>query len=84
MQNERSQIIIGRFFLALNLLISNKTLRGKKTFCDVVGCNRRNFYALEHNYASDIFQASWLSVLVVNYHISADWLLTGRGDMLTQ
>jgi hypothetical protein len=37
---------------------------------------------LEKDMTRDIFQPAWLTYLVVEYGISSDWLLTGRGECL--
>jgi hypothetical protein len=36
---------------------------------------------LEQDKSRDILQLAWLKYLVTDYGVSADWLLTGRGDM---
>ena len=81
MQSEESQKIVGRFFQSIETLKTTGQLRGKKTFCDEMNINRRNLYQLEKNHSRDIFQVSWLTHLITKYGVSADWLLTGRGDM---
>lgn len=83
MQNEESQRVVKRFFAAIDILISSGKIRGKKTICDELVINRRNFYRLEKNPESDIFQVGWLTYLVRNYRFSPDWLLTGRGDVFS-
>lgn len=82
MQTEESQVIVRRFFEALNILKENKAIRGKKTFTDRYGINRWNLNTLEKEPERDIFQVSWLNYLVRDYGISAEWLLTGRGNPL--
>ena len=42
MQTGQSQVIIKRFFEALQVLIENKVIRGKQTFATRYGINRRN------------------------------------------
>lgn len=37
---------------------------------------------LEKDMTRDIFQPAWLTYLVEEYNISAEWLLTGRGDIM--
>jgi hypothetical protein len=32
----------------------------------------------------DIFQTAWLAYLIINYGISAEWLLTGQGGMFVK
>lgn len=82
MQNEESQIIIARFFEALEVLKERHVIRGKQTFTTRYGINRWNLNTLQKNKASDIFQVSWLMYLVRDYGVSSTWLLTGRGKPL--
>lgn len=83
MQTEDSQKIVNRFFEALHFLIASKVIRGKQTFTRLHNINRWNMNTVEKNPQSDMFQISWLTYLIEDYGISALWLLTGRGDMLT-
>lgn len=84
MQNEDSQKIITRFFDALAQLKSDKRIGGKTPFAERYNINRRNMYQLEKNVEKDIFQVSWLSYLVNDYGVSAEWLLTGKGTFYSQ
>ena len=80
MQSERSQMIVRRFFEALQILKANKIIRGKQTFTSRYGINRRNMYTLEKEPGRDIFQVAWLENLVTDYMVSPVWLLTGNGS----
>lgn len=82
MQTEDSQQVINRFFEAIYCLKELKVIRGKKTFTERYGINRWNFNSLEKDKSRDIFQTAWLSYLVADFDISAEWLLTGRGEMI--
>lgn len=84
MQTTDSQKIIGRFFQALYYLKSEKVIRGKQTFTARYGINRWNMNTLEKDMSRDIFQPAWLSYLVDDYDISAEWLLTGRGEIMSR
>jgi hypothetical protein len=83
MQTEDSQKIISRFFEALDYLKAAKVIRGRQTFTRQYGINRWNMSTLEKDMSRDIFQAAWLNYLVIDFGISARWLLTGQGDMLS-
>lgn len=83
MQTLDSQKIIARFFQALYFLKAQHRIRGKQTFTRKFGINRWNMNTLEKDLARDIFQPAWLTYLVEEYNISADWLLTGRGDIIS-
>lgn len=81
MQTTESQAVIRRFFEALYALKARKEIRGKQTFTTQYNINRWNLNTLEKDMSRDIFQTAWLTYLVRDYGVSAQWLLTGRGDM---
>lgn len=83
MQTEESRRIVERFFLALETLKRDKAIRGKQTFTNRYGINRRNLYQLERDKTRDIFQVGWLTNLVTDYGVSSLWLLTGCGEFYT-
>jgi hypothetical protein len=80
MQTEHSQIIVKRFFEALQILKEKKIIRGKQTFTARYGINRWNMNTLEKEPERDIFQVAWLTYLVEDYNVSPTWLLTGKGE----
>lgn len=80
MNTPESQEVVRRFFEALYRLKADRRIRGKQTFTSRYGINRWNLNSLEKDVSRDIFQPSWLSFLVRDYGVSADWLLTGAGD----
>lgn len=79
MQTIDSQRVVRRFFEALSRLKSDRKIRGKQTFTREHDINRWNMNTLEKDMSRDIFQAAWLTYLVEDYGVSAEWLLTGRG-----
>lgn len=84
MQTEDSQKIIARFFQALYHLKSLGEIRGKQTFTRDYEINRWNLNTLEKDMSRDIFQTAWLNYLVEGYGVSAEWLLTGRGEIMSR
>lgn len=80
MQSEQSQVIIKRFFEALQILKANKIIRGKQTFTSRYGINRWNMNTLEKEPERDIFQVAWLEYLVRDYMVNPYWLITGEGS----
>lgn len=78
MQTPHSQIIVRRFFEALQILKTDKVIRGKQTFTRRYGINRWNFCTCEKSPERDIFQVAWLAYLVDDYKVSADWLISGK------
>lgn len=73
--------VVKRFYEAIDKLIEDGTLRGKQTFCNRYGLDKRNFYAYMKEPAKHNFNISWLLYLVNDYGISPRWLLTGKGKM---
>lgn len=84
MQTPDSQKIISRFFQALYYLKAQHIIRGKQTFTTKFEINRWNLNSLEKDMTRDIFQPAWLTYLVEEYNISSEWLLTGRGAIMSR
>ena len=78
---EETLSIIARFFQTIDFLVSAKLMRGKATYCRLYNIDRRNFDAQSKNHSLGIFQVSWLLGLINDFRISAEWLMTGKGDM---
>lgn len=74
--------ITGRFFKAVETLITLGKLDGIQPFCRDLGVDKRNFYAQMRDHTRNIIKACWLSFIVREYGISAHWLLTGQGRMM--
>lgn len=83
MQTDDSQKIIRRFFQALQYLKEQRIIRGKQTFTREFGINRWNMNTVEKEPSSGMFQTAWLAYIVTEYGVSADWLLTGRGAIMS-
>ena len=67
-----------RFFQAYSELLElGRT--NKHRLCLELGTDRRNFDKQAADHSRRILRPEWLSVLVLRYGVSADWLLTGRG-----
>ncbi len=73
-----------RFFEALATLAQMKVIRGLQTFTREYGINRWNLITARNKPDISVIKQEWLSYLVLGYGVSADWLLTGRGEMFKQ
>lgn len=68
-----------RFYAAVDALIERG--ESQRSICTTTRIDRRNF----HSYRSGnrVPSSAWLSAIVANYGVSAEWLLVGRGKMFT-
>jgi len=80
--SQEGQAITKRFFDALELLSSNRTIRGLKTFTDANDINRRNLIRVKNLPECSVLKPEWINYLCNEYNISASWIITGKGDML--
>ena len=69
-----------RFFQAFDELVAlDRT--GLNEFCRVIGADKRNFCKVSKNRDRFHIRTEWLTPLVTEYSVSANWLVTGRGWM---
>lgn len=73
--------ITKRFFEAIDFLKDTKEIRGLQTFTRRYDINKWNMLTLKKDPMNRILKPEYLSYLVRDYGISADWLLTGRGKI---
>lgn len=81
MQTPDSQEVVKRFFDVINFLKKTKSIN-KTDLVFKYNINQRNFWYAGKNPSSSMFQVAWLTYMVREYGVSAEWLLTGEGDML--
>jgi len=83
MNNSESIEVIKRFYEAIDMLIASKNIRGVQTFTTHYKINRWNFNTVRQKPESDMFQLVWISHLVSDFGISAEWIMTGKGGMFS-
>lgn len=71
--------ITRRFFEALDMIKAQKRIRGMQTFTREYGENYWNFHTCRKDGLR--IKQEWLTYLVRDFDVSAEWLLTGRGGM---
>ncbi len=81
MQTKESQEVTLRFFKAISILQQLRLIKSLNQFTKDYNINRWNLYKLKADPSRDMLQLAWLSRLVKDYNISAEWLLTGRGSI---
>lgn len=80
-QTDDATAITIRFFHTIDVLRRKRMLRGLKTFTDKYSLNYWNMATLKKNPSLHNLRAEWLSYLVLDYGVSAKFLLTGIGTM---
>lgn len=73
--------ITKRFFLAIDVLIMQKKLRGLNTFTTKHGINYWNLCTLRKDPRVRVLKPEYLSYIVDDFSVSPAWLLTGVGSM---
>lgn len=76
--------ITKRFFLAIDVLITQKKIRGLNTFTTMHDINYWNLCTLRSDPSIRVLKPEFLTYLVSDFGISAEWLLTGVGSMFNE
>lgn len=73
--------IMDRFFQALQAVIDNKLVKNVAQYCRMAGIESSHYYNQRADRSRGYFEVSWMLPLVLDFGISANWLLTGKGTM---
>jgi hypothetical protein len=73
--------ITKRFFEAIDILKAQRTMRGLTTFTNAHDINYWNINTVRNQPDVSVLKPEWITYLVLDYGISAEWILTGRGGM---
>lgn len=73
--------ITKRFFLAIDVLITQKKIRGLNTFTKKHDINYWNLCTLRNDPQIRVLKPEYLSYIVTDFNVSPTWLLTGIGSM---
>lgn len=68
-----------RFFEALDMIISQRKIRGMQTFCKLYGINTWNFKTARKE--GKRIKQEWLTYISRDFGVSPSWLLLGTGGM---
>lgn len=80
MQNEQSQKVAERFWTVFDVIKSRQPRGFEFGFIQANGTDIGRFRRLRKDIWRS-FELSYLTYMVENYHVSAKWLLTGKGEM---
>lgn len=83
MVSETGQQITDRFFEAAAALVSQKKLRGVQTLAKEMGIDGSRLRVLRAHPETYVLKPEWMHYFATTYGVSADWLITGRGEMFT-
>ena len=73
--------ITNRFFEAISCLAQKKVIRGLQTITRRYDMNYWNTCTLRSNPSGCVLKPQYIHRLVVDYGISAEWIITGEGEM---
>lgn len=74
--------VVYRTFKAIYSIIVKEDMKGFKTFCEVNELSRDHLRRLEKE-PRRLLPTNILTLLVKKYGISAHWLITGEGEMIS-
>lgn len=77
-------MITERFFQAISELKSMKKIRGLQTFTRGHGINRWNLNSVKSSPSTRVLKPEWICFLVKDYGVSAEWIITGKGEMFNK
>lgn len=80
MEEQTNKEIKERFFQALDYLKERRIIRGTMVFCNKFCIDRRNLHRVK-THDNGTIKPCWLTWIVLEYGVSANWLLTGRGNI---
>lgn len=76
--------ITDRFFEAIEILRSEKRLRGLQTLTRNHGLNYGNVAFIKSHRNTSVLKPEILAYLAKDYGISCEWLLLGKGPVFSQ
>lgn len=81
---DRAIEISRRFFKAIDVLKTERKIRGLQTFTRMHGLNYGNINTMKHNLDRRTFRIEYLAYLAEDFGVSCEWLLLGTGPMFKQ
>ena len=70
-----------RFFQAFDQLRKDRKITSITAFCEKYQIDKRHLYTQRKEMSRGFFEVGWLVILIRDFGVSADWLLTGSGSI---
>ncbi len=81
MQSKSTQEITLRYTKAIDEIPELQKWGAKKSFFEKYKISESQIYRVLRNHETQKLDPSWIAALVVEFNVSAIWILTGRGNM---
>jgi hypothetical protein len=76
--------IIGRFYEVLDYLLETKKVKSYYDFAIKYDIPRNSLTVLKAEPTRNLFRARWVTILLRDFNVSADYIFLGEGDMFYQ
>ena len=76
--------IMSRFYLAVDKCKEEGLMRSVAAYCSMAEIDKGHFYNQKKYPTKGYFEVGWMTPLVNDLGVSANWLLTGRGTMFVR
>lgn len=76
-----TKAIMDRYFEAYDRCRDLGLIKNATEYFREIEVASSNFYVQRKDRRRGYFEAGWMTPLVEKYHVSAYWLLTGKGEM---
>ena len=84
MVSPEGQKITERFFEAVEVLKSTKAIRGQATLSRELEDENSSMYKLKNHPEIYTLKPEYIRHLSLKYRVSAEWIITGKGQMFTK
>lgn len=81
--SEGTLAIMDRFFRAMDACKQQKIIHTVKGYCDDNGIYTHHYYLQRKDRNRGFFEVGWMLPLIEQCHVSAYWLMTGKGQMFS-
>lgn len=79
--SEDTLAVMERFFQAVATCKQQRLIHTVTDYCAECGIAKPHFYMQRKDRNRGFFEVGWMLPLVEKYHVSAYWLMTGKGQM---